>query len=652
MPDGHVAYGLYIGVGEYEDPTVRPLKVHRTNQRVLVPLLADRFGVRWLDPVLDEHATREGIREGLLSLLDRAREAKASGRDVSIVLFYTGHGSQVRDQDGDESDGLDETLVTVRSSIEEGAEDIRDDDIAAFRLAVEQVGAELVMIIEACHSESVYRGPPAMTLTRRRVGPGPARPLFPELSEYYALLETRPGPISRFVDGSAGKAFVCFTASQDEQLALETVDGDGTEWGRFSLALARSLARLKRGATYRDLERELRREFESRWPDDPQRPMVHPGDAEGFITLDHRDAPVLAGGFPAPHARVIGALANSSLRLDMGVPHGFEPGALVRVYESLESLERGEAPILESVVVRAGLADSVLETPVRVPQSAVAQVASPAMTQTPIFVHPRIDEAMHRMIAERAEDAGIKLVDSLAAASFSLEPSGSGSFRILRASEAMSHEASDSASVIEWIHDLGTVPANADAALDSLAAIVRSRRFWAIEKDPELIGFDLLHADGTVLPPAADGAIRTAEVDNIGIRITNRSDRPLNATVFQSVEAVGVIPLFEQVAFGVIELGPGESWESQTTLRLAISQENRRAGVSQETSRLKILLTADPLDLRAALAHPSDAQRLGVRNPGPFATMFEGAMRRTRQGVGNESYWGCRNVLLVIRSGE
>ena len=46
-----------------------------------------------------------------------------------VVIAYSGHGSYVADQDNDEEDGRDETWVAADSTLQDGRNDLRDDDL-------------------------------------------------------------------------------------------------------------------------------------------------------------------------------------------------------------------------------------------------------------------------------------------------------------------------------------------------------------------------------------------------------------------------------------------------------------------------------------------------------------------------------------------
>ena len=112
----------------------------------------------------DDQATREGILNALEALV-------AGGQPGDVLVFqFAGHGTQVKDLDGDEDDDRDEALCPV--DIAEGRFVI-DDDIWAV-LGKLTAGVNLTVFLDCCHSGSATRafgfpfgGSPATTDRRR-----------------------------------------------------------------------------------------------------------------------------------------------------------------------------------------------------------------------------------------------------------------------------------------------------------------------------------------------------------------------------------------------------------------------------------------------------------------------------------------------------
>lgn len=69
----------------------------------------------------------------------------------SLFFHYSGHGSRVRDQDGDEDDGYDETIIPVDYK---SAGEIVDDELHWVLVKPLPPGCRLTAIFDCCHSGS------------------------------------------------------------------------------------------------------------------------------------------------------------------------------------------------------------------------------------------------------------------------------------------------------------------------------------------------------------------------------------------------------------------------------------------------------------------------------------------------------------------
>lgn len=218
---------LLIGVNEYA--AIPDLRGALNDVELLRSVLTTKGGFAESDVelLLDGSATRRGILEAIDRLAERARPA-----DV-VYLHYSGHGSQVRDANGDESDdAFDETLVPSDGRTP-GIADITDDELAERVARVK--AASVFVVLDACHSGTGTR----QVLQRRSVPRD-------ERIELYARSGTRA------VVPIAGKTHVLMSGAASDEEAL---DGpvDGRPHGLFSYALARSLGRLGPEASPRDL---------------------------------------------------------------------------------------------------------------------------------------------------------------------------------------------------------------------------------------------------------------------------------------------------------------------------------------------------------------------------------------------------------------
>lgn len=66
-----------------------------------------------------------------------------------VFIHYSGHGSRVKDTNGDEDDGFDETLVPVDYA---SAGQIVDDDILKILVKPMKAGVNVTVLMDCCHS--------------------------------------------------------------------------------------------------------------------------------------------------------------------------------------------------------------------------------------------------------------------------------------------------------------------------------------------------------------------------------------------------------------------------------------------------------------------------------------------------------------------
>ena len=169
--------------------------------------------------LLNEDASREAILEALRSVLVEQSEPG----DIAF-FYFAGHGSQVANSS--EVDGLDETLVPADAN--EGAWDIRDKELRRIFGDVLDRGAQLVAVVDACHSGGISRGFPA----------GKTRALSRDPRDIAGARKEEPAD-RRPPPGDRGALIM--SASQSHQYALEARDETGMAHGLFTLTLLRAL---------------------------------------------------------------------------------------------------------------------------------------------------------------------------------------------------------------------------------------------------------------------------------------------------------------------------------------------------------------------------------------------------------------------------
>lgn len=154
-------YSLIIAVGDYPARTGWST-ISSANDVPLIKgaLLKQDFKEENIVVLLNEQATRLGILKAIEDLQSRIKPG-----DI-VVIHYSGHGQQIFDNNGDEIDDKDESLVPYDALVRytsnyKGENHIRDDElgniIANFRNKLGENG-QLLILLDSCHSGSASRG--------------------------------------------------------------------------------------------------------------------------------------------------------------------------------------------------------------------------------------------------------------------------------------------------------------------------------------------------------------------------------------------------------------------------------------------------------------------------------------------------------------
>jgi metacaspase-1 len=98
--------------------------------------------------LLDQAATKAAMVSAFTTVIGQATKGDL------VVITFSGHGTYVPDQNGDEADGLDEGLCP--HDIQTGGGALVDDEIQSL-FAARKAGVRLVLVADSCHSGTVTR---------------------------------------------------------------------------------------------------------------------------------------------------------------------------------------------------------------------------------------------------------------------------------------------------------------------------------------------------------------------------------------------------------------------------------------------------------------------------------------------------------------
>jgi secreted trypsin-like serine protease len=153
---------LLVGINQYENPKLN-LKSSVNDVGNIRRLLINTFQYQpeQIMTLLDAQATRANILKAFEDWL--VRESTPGAR---VFFYVSSHGAQVPDVNGDEEDGLDETIAPydTRLEIEHGKKVLRnqviDDEIDALLKRIPD--RSVTVVIDSCHSGSATRDSDAL----------------------------------------------------------------------------------------------------------------------------------------------------------------------------------------------------------------------------------------------------------------------------------------------------------------------------------------------------------------------------------------------------------------------------------------------------------------------------------------------------------
>lgn len=242
------------------------------------------------EPETDHAPTHKNIIAGFRWLVKDAKPGD------SLLLHYSGHGGKVKNTDGTEASGYDQTVIPVDF---ERAGQIIDDDVHGILCKNLPKGVRLTAIFDCCHSESIMDLPFTYNVngnleivendknqsisklvaagTRFFLDKKQGKQFAKELKDFVkdTVLSKGGGKTSdaRKEDMKAKTTdadIIMFSGCKDDQTSADTsVNGEAS--GAMSYALIHTLKkRTNRSITYTELLREMREVLEGKYTQVPQ----------------------------------------------------------------------------------------------------------------------------------------------------------------------------------------------------------------------------------------------------------------------------------------------------------------------------------------------------------------------------------------------
>ena len=393
-PAAGVKRALLIGINHYK--SVPGLQGSVNDVETMREILTTRWGfaARNITVLTDEGATREKMLAALNQLVQE------SGPDDTVYFHYSGHGSQVQDLNGDEADGLDETIVP-QDGRSGNVPDIVDDELDVIFSRLRARSA--VIVLDSCHSGTATR---AIDIRTRSVPQDTRVDLYRAGVTGITTRGIVPLKRSRFV--------VMGGAAANE----EALDGpvEGNYHGFFTYALSRAFTTAGSSASPREIfagvTRELGRIQTTFGRTSMPEPQLEAPPGALDLPLFAASAASAAGAEPAPRLAWLSVKPSAAGQVTLinGVLLGAMPGSSWAIYPRGEKqFAAGRALAVATVTqltgkdARASLANQT--GPIESEARAVALMPAPSAGRVAIRIldmpaadRSRIESALKRNI--------------------------------------------------------------------------------------------------------------------------------------------------------------------------------------------------------------------------------------------------------------
>lgn len=220
---------LLIGVGEYQNESVSDLPGLDVDinvmKRVALSLGYQAENIRVLQ---DAEATIDAIYRSFNDWL-----IEGVTENDQVLIYFTGHGAQVNDVDGDEMDGKDEFFLAHDFHVSDGVAKaaLVDDDL--YKVLSRIPTRNILLMVDACHSGTGFKGYSG--------GLSGATDGVPKFVDTGASSVARQTTLEAMPKAPSEAGFIALMAADDTQSSIATTRGSVFTLG-VEQALKSSLA--------------------------------------------------------------------------------------------------------------------------------------------------------------------------------------------------------------------------------------------------------------------------------------------------------------------------------------------------------------------------------------------------------------------------
>ncbi len=301
----------------------------------------------------DSEVTPQSIDKAFKDL-----EQKTKQGDIVLIYFST-HGEKIEDDNGDEVDGLDESIVTYNAIAPDldghiidfnvaQKEYIRDDKIGVYVETLRTLlgkNGDLDIFMDLCYSGTAIRGNKVRGGKPPLVSNSFVRKKISEKDNIAAVFDKK---INQRDKNDQSSPYVFISASRADEPDQETTDDNNKFVGSLTYSFTKALQNSNKNSTYRSLFSNIQAIMNDKVPG--QHPTI---EGNGI------DRTLFGGNFVTQKPYVeIDKISGRQITLKSGLVEGLDAGMLVYIYDvnttdPLKSKALDSAKILKSTLYQS-----------------------------------------------------------------------------------------------------------------------------------------------------------------------------------------------------------------------------------------------------------------------------------------------------------
>lgn len=298
-------HALLIGIQDYSyHPMFPSLKGPANDLKIVEKVLRERFEFQDGDflILMDDQATHSRIEQTFKMLIDVVQPGDF------VYIYYSGHGSQTKDLNGDEGSGQDQTWVSYGARKDETEQrdnyEVLDDEINEWLTKLYEKTNEVVFVSDSCHSATVSRGQAAIARAVER--------------------DTRSHPLGKRQYAQPAKhPGVRVGAARDQESAIEIPTEDDQYYGLFTWYWVQALQQARDGETWNDVFKRASTQV-----------IARRGDVQCPQLWGERGLQVVGGGFtPMKPTIPVTDVDGNLVTIGAGYLSGVTVGSVYRLHD-------------------------------------------------------------------------------------------------------------------------------------------------------------------------------------------------------------------------------------------------------------------------------------------------------------------------------